>query len=274
MARIRTVKPEFWTDEKVVECSIEARLLFIGMFNFSDDNGNLVNSPKRIKMQVFPADMIECDSLLKELITHGLLTEYSVNGVSYLNIKGFNKHQKINRPSKTDIPKQNFSEDSVNTHGALTDGKDLEGKGREGKGEELEPNTQAADAPCDDGVVCQEDSSPEEVSDTQDSKEATVHEISGRYAFEGEVVRLNHKDYEAWKLLYPLIDLNYELHKLDIEFANEKPKNWFITASQKLSYQNKQAGTRPARKVANGLQSENFATKDYGTTEIPSWARE
>lgn len=255
MARIRTVKPEFWTDEKVVECSIEARLLFIGMFNFSDDNGNLVNSPKRIKMQVFPADMIECDSLLKELITHGLLTEYSVNGVSYLNIKGFNKHQKINRPSKTDIPKQNFSEDSVNTHGALTDGKDLEGKGREGKGEELEPNTQAADAPCE-------------------GAEADIHKISSRYAFEGNIVRLNHKDYEAWKRLYPNIDLKYELEKLDIEFSHEKPKNWFITASQKLSYQNKQALSRPVRKVANGLQSEGFASKDYGKTEIPSWAQE
>lgn len=53
MARIRTVKPEFWTDEKVVECSISARLLFIGLFNFADDKGCLERSPKRIKMQVF-----------------------------------------------------------------------------------------------------------------------------------------------------------------------------------------------------------------------------
>jgi hypothetical protein len=44
MARIRTIKPEFWTDEKVVECSFEARLMFIGMFNFADDKGNLVRS--------------------------------------------------------------------------------------------------------------------------------------------------------------------------------------------------------------------------------------
>jgi hypothetical protein len=42
MARIRTIKPEFWTDEKIVECSFEARLMFIGMFNFADDKGNLV----------------------------------------------------------------------------------------------------------------------------------------------------------------------------------------------------------------------------------------
>ncbi|EAR2754319.1 helix-turn-helix domain-containing protein [Salmonella enterica] len=70
------------------------------------------------------------------------------------------------------------------------------------------------------------------------------HHIVGRYAFEGNVIRLNHKDYRSWMNLYPLIDLNYELQRLDIEFTHEKPKNWFITASQKLSYQNKQAAAR------------------------------
>lgn len=149
MARIRTVKPEFWTDEKIVECSLASRLLFIGLFNFADDKGCMERSPKRIKMQVFPADTIECEPLIMELITHGLLTEYSVNGNQYLYIPGFLKHQKINRPSKSAIPlppefsESNpgsneeslttqvvLSEDSVSTHGALTDGK--EGKGREG----------------------------------------------------------------------------------------------------------------------------------------------
>lgn len=248
MARIRTVKPEFWTDEKVVECSIQARLLFIGMFNFADDNGNLVNSPKRIKMQVFPADALDCDPLLNELITHGLLTEYSVNGVSYLNIKGFTKHQKINRPTKSAIPDIEFSEDSLSTHEQLTDGKDLEGKGKESKGEDITPNTQAANATCDEVKA---DPVPESIPSETAPSEATVHAMSGRYAFEGNVVRLNHKDYEAWKLLYPNIDLNYELQKLDIEFSHEKPKNWFITASQKLSYQNKNAMSRPVKQAVN-----------------------
>lgn len=93
MARIRTVKPEFWTDEKVVECSIPARLLFIGLFNFANDMGCLESSPKRLKMQIFPADALDCEPLIQELITHGLLTEYSVNDVCYLQIKGFLKHQ-------------------------------------------------------------------------------------------------------------------------------------------------------------------------------------
>ncbi|WON77554.1 hypothetical protein [Serratia sp. UGAL515B_01] len=239
MARIRTVKPELWTDEKIVECSIAARLLFIGALNFADDNGNLVNSPKRLKMQIFPADAIDCEPLIKELITHGLLIEYSVSGVNYLNIKGFCTHQKINRPSKTNIPKPQVSEDSVNTHGALTDGRDLEGI-RNGKEEELKHNTQPAIAGCEVGTI--PDGPPEE---------AGIHEISSKYAFDGQVVRLNHKDFEAWLKLYPLIELKYELQKLDLEFAHEKPKNWFITASQKLSYQNKQAALRGGKRVVN-----------------------
>jgi len=61
-----------------------------------------------------------------------------------------------------------------------------------------------------------------------------------RYAFEGNIVKLNHADFASWQKLYANVDLVYELQKLDIEFSHEKPKNWFITASQKLSYQNKQ----------------------------------
>ncbi|MFJ5159702.1 helix-turn-helix domain-containing protein [Pantoea sp. NPDC088449] len=65
-----------------------------------------------------------------------------------------------------------------------------------------------------------------------------------RYAFEGNIVKLNHADFASWQKLYTNVDLVYELQKLDIEFSHEKPKNWFITASQKLSYQNKQAAWR------------------------------
>lgn len=129
MARIRTIKPDFWTDESLTECSLSARLLFIGMWNFSDDNGNIQRSAKQLKMKIFPADAIDCEPLVQELMTHGLLIEYLVSGVKFLNIKGFLKHQLINRPSKSNIPPPQFTEDSLSTHGVLTDGR--EGKGRE-----------------------------------------------------------------------------------------------------------------------------------------------
>lgn len=112
MARIRTIKPEFWTSESVVECSCSARLLLIGMLNFADDYGNLVNSPKRLKMQIFPADIIDTAPLLDELIKHGLVIQYAVDGEKYLNIKGFRKHQVINKPSKSKIPLPSFDKNT------------------------------------------------------------------------------------------------------------------------------------------------------------------
>jgi len=140
MARIRTIKPEFWTSESVVECSPTARLLLIGMLNFADDYGNLVNSPKRLKMQIFPADIIDTTTLLEELIKHGLVIPYSVDGEKYLNIKGFRKHQVINKPSKSKIPLPSFdknvdvvvNEECLTTTVVVDEECLTEGKGREG----------------------------------------------------------------------------------------------------------------------------------------------
>lgn len=136
MARIRTIKPEFWTDDAITECSLSARLLFIGTWNFADDGGNLDRSAKQIKVRVFPIDDIDCEPLLSELVTHGLLIEYSVSDKKYLHIPGFIEHQVINRPSKPSCPAY---EDSLRTQGVLTEPSvstpvSWEGKGSIGKG--------------------------------------------------------------------------------------------------------------------------------------------
>lgn len=133
MARIRTIKPEFWTDERLTECSLSARLLFIGMLNFSDDNGNQAHSAKRLKMQIFPADAIDVAPLLAELVAQRIVIEYSVGEEKYLHIKGFRKHQVINRPSSTTIPQPECSVQKHETHGVLTESSVTEGKGRERK---------------------------------------------------------------------------------------------------------------------------------------------
>jgi hypothetical protein len=130
MARIRTIKPDFWTDEKLTECSLSARLLFIGTWNFADDNGNLDRSSKQIKARVFPLDNLDCEPLILELLEKELLVEYEYEDRLYLHIQGFNKHQLINRPSKPQCP---LYDDSLKTHGVLiTEGR-KERKGVEGK---------------------------------------------------------------------------------------------------------------------------------------------
>lgn len=101
MARIRSIKPEFWTSEQVVECSRDSRLLFIGMWNFCDDAGRHKASYLRLKMEVFPGDPVSTEQVrawVRELIDNGLLIEYEVEGEEYWQITGWN-HQKIDQPN-------------------------------------------------------------------------------------------------------------------------------------------------------------------------------
>lgn len=104
MARIRSIKPDFWTDEKVVELSAFARLLFIGLWNFADDEGRMAYSPKKIKMQIFPADTLDISELFGEIRGENLVEIYSVDNTEYLQITHFSKHQKIDKRTPSKLP--------------------------------------------------------------------------------------------------------------------------------------------------------------------------
>ena len=147
MARIRTVKPEFWSDERVGECSPTARLLFIGMWNFADDHGGIERSAKQLKAQVFPYDATDCEPLLQELMRVGLLIEYEAGGRKYLYINGFRKHQKVEKPAR---PRGPLYEDSPTPPRGLTDSSPTSNGsslGREGKGREEEAPAEPATPP-------------------------------------------------------------------------------------------------------------------------------
>ncbi|MEY1087287.1 HNH endonuclease [Morganella morganii] len=102
--------------------------------------------------------------------------------------------------------------------------------------------------------------------DEQKNNLASIHQMSSKYAFEGDVIRLNHKDFAEWSGLYSNIDLTHELKRLDIEFRAEKPKNWFITASQKLNYQNKNsvpARRRAGDRIVQPSRVSEFIPEDF-----------
>lgn len=106
MARIRSIKPEFWTSAQVVECSMNARLLFIGLWNFCDDAGRHPFKPKQIKMEIFPGDDISLDTvrgMIDELSANGLVMSYQVDGEWFLQVKGWH-HQRIDKPQKPKYP--------------------------------------------------------------------------------------------------------------------------------------------------------------------------
>ncbi len=137
MARIRTIKPEFWTSEQVVECPPMARLLFIGMWNFCDDQGVHPASVKRIKMEVFPGDDItsqDVTGLIERLKSVGLIVEYEVENRVYWAVTGWN-HQRIKKPTfrhpPPPVPHQFPTSSEPVGNPSPPEGKGMEGNGRD-----------------------------------------------------------------------------------------------------------------------------------------------
>jgi len=294
MARSRNIKPGFFTNDELAECSPHARLLFAGLWTIADKEGRLDDRPKKVKALVLPFDNVDCDELLQQLHDRKFIQRYQVQDGAYIQITNWKKHQNPHcKEAPSEIPEyceadtkqeeEQVKEDESTVqvqcnsgadqsqvidnheaqlkHSASTVQEPVENNLNPADSFNLIPdslimipdsvvNTQAADAPC-----------PED---------GNVHQMASRYAFEGNVVRLNQKDFDSWKALFTNIDLVAELTRLDLEFTHEKPKNWFSTASAKLNYQNKNAIHQPVKRAVN----ESFATKDYGQTDIPSWAQE
>lgn len=142
MARIRSIKPEFWTSEQVMECSVLARLLFIGLWNFCDDAGNHPASARTIKAEIFPADDISTEDvsrLLYELSSNGLIVLYAAQGKDYWHVTGW-QHQKIDKPT------YKYPEFSEGTRRTVADSSPPEGRGEdvdvERRGEDVGKNSE------------------------------------------------------------------------------------------------------------------------------------
>jgi hypothetical protein len=135
MARARNIKPSFFINEELVECQFVTRLLFIGLWTIADREGRLEDKPKKIKMALFPADIVYVDDSLSDLERRGFVSRYEIDGVKYIQIIAFTKHQnphKDERPStipaqhslgkSKDFPDENCYEDSANQekHSAST----------------------------------------------------------------------------------------------------------------------------------------------------------
>ncbi|WP_272657384.1 DnaT-like ssDNA-binding domain-containing protein [Providencia sp. PROV118] len=131
MARIRTIKPTFWTDEDMADISEAACLLAIGLLNYADDEGYFNANPKLIKAAVFPIRETSCSItvLLQELSNCGYISLFSAqDGKRYGLINNFTKHQVVNKKTPSKIKELNLLPEN---YGSDTGGLPL---GKEGKG--------------------------------------------------------------------------------------------------------------------------------------------
>lgn len=100
MARARNIKPGFFRNADLAELSMEARLLFVGLWTLADREGRMDDRPKQIKMEIFPADSVDCDALLNDIAATGMVVRYEVDGKRYLQVTNFAKHQNPHRDEK------------------------------------------------------------------------------------------------------------------------------------------------------------------------------
>lgn len=139
MPRIRTVKPEFWRSPDVLELTDFQQLLYIGLWNFTDDEGRGVYNPTAIAADIFlrkyaldPRGVTDdIEEAFKAYAERDMVTVYQVRGRDYYQINNWHDHQKINRPRKSKIPPPDqaeqiihgaFTEHSVKDHGGISDG--------------------------------------------------------------------------------------------------------------------------------------------------------
>lgn len=187
MARIRSIKPDLWVDERFAECSMSAGLTFVGLQNFCDDRGVHPAKVKTLKAELFPMADITASQVgewVGELIAAGLVREFVADetGDRYWHVVEWDTLQKIDRPSfkhpappalnstsprRSDSPSDRRvmngedspspSEDSPPPHRAPppgVEGSGLDGNGLDGNGGQLAEDKSSGSAePTDKEVV-------------------------------------------------------------------------------------------------------------------------
>jgi len=93
MARARNIKPGFYKNEQLAECSVWARYIFPGLWMLADREGRLEDRPRRIKAELLPFDSSEIEPLLQELHGAGLILRYEHGQDRYIQVVKFLEHQ-------------------------------------------------------------------------------------------------------------------------------------------------------------------------------------
>ncbi len=100
MARIRSIKPEFFLHEGLADLSPLHRLFFVGLWTLADKAGRLEDRPKRIKAALLPWETCDVDSLLWDLADGRFIIRYEAGGKDCIAIPAFEKHQRAH-PKET-----------------------------------------------------------------------------------------------------------------------------------------------------------------------------
>lgn len=148
MARIRSIKPEFASDEGNIEMSDSCALFYILLWNFVDDEGKIKNSPRQISLFLCRWNPDKVKLFIGYLIKHQRLRLSLCS--AWLQVVNWH-HQKIDRPHQPKIKAAELQWDNAPSPGecssnnrrtfAARSGEDQERKERSGVEGESSPTT-------------------------------------------------------------------------------------------------------------------------------------
>lgn len=247
MPRIRSIKPEFPQSESVGKMSRDARLLFIQLWTVVDDEGRARAASRMLASLLYPYDddareLIE--EWLAELERCDCIRRYVVDGSTYLEIINWLKHQKIDKPSKSKLPP--FAEASR----IVAKPREEYTTDQEEDQDQEKDQNKRADARTADPV--QRETSPPALVGRPKG-------LPGKYAFEGDVIRLTRDNFDKWAKAFPNIDLRAVLTARDSWLAADAKdsdrERWFVSTSAYLKNENAKAMKQKTEfKWASGIE--------------------
>lgn len=213
--RTRLLKPGFFQNETLGECTMAARLFFLGLILLADREGRVEYRAKRLAAQIFPYDRVDVEKLTAELIEKGFVSKYVSDGQDIISVLNFSKHQTIH-PKE---PKSLLPPPLVLT------GRDRESPGKPGKNLE---RPESSSCPLSLSV-----SEPEVVPGGESERGAKSEptptpapvpvpaEIKIKFA---ERIALTQREYDGLVSMFGPVPVAYYIPVLSDWLANGKPK--------------------------------------------------
>ena len=110
------VRPELWSSPTLSKVSRDAMLLFVGLWNYADDEGRAPSDPTLIRAALFPlreeVSDVDVEGWLRELAKVGVVKLYrarprakrGAGGLNLYQVTSWREHQKIDRPTESRWP--------------------------------------------------------------------------------------------------------------------------------------------------------------------------
>ena len=137
MARIRTIKPEFFRHEGLQDLeakqpALRPMLVFAALFGHADKTGVFEWRPRMLKLDILPFLEFDIALTLDALKAAGFVQQFEAGGKQYGLIPTFNAHQRIEGKER-EAPGKHPSPvgDTTGNQPEVQEGKGREGKGRE-----------------------------------------------------------------------------------------------------------------------------------------------